>query len=523
MLLVVLLLASAAGTARPPMMTPYQQVLVGRIAARAANASAAATPALLEALGQARLRGNLSRCCPTVASLSAPELLARLEAEVRASEVVHAFEASTAHPSQAGCDVDLALLRNATHLPNLWELIYDGERAVRPLETWGGGPADAAETGLFGFRTFSPSVATAFDDIRLPTLRSEAAERPVYTAMNIRKVDAGIPMFGPISLVLNPAIVRPMAVLAPCDTGWYETSCNITWQKLYCGTYAKDGAGCNVTRHGGATALPGGCVIAEPGGCVPANGSSGQKPPSQNFWSGSVWSSPVDCSGSWLQFDRAPGTYAHFRHLLLSGATFWGGKRGEHGVSEYLARLLVRLFGDLGGNGTLVDSGDEFQYFEAETVGTLRFPESVKLVLGSFDDLFGSALGYELQTWCREQGWLLAWAVPPARGSSQAARLGRLLDPTVLSNTSSSIPPSVARGARGCFQQAWKERGNQSNWSGGTAWRELWVAMPGELRLSQPRAGSCVDDAQRLCVGASETGACVCYSPHAAGPSNAQW
>ena len=358
----------------------------------------------------------------------------------------------------------------------------------------------------------------------LPMVRSQAAERPVYTAVNLRKIGLGIPMFGQISLVLAPRVVKPMAVIAPCDTGWYETCCNITWQRRFCSTYSADAAGCNSTQRGGA--MPGGCGVPATGsGCVPTNMTAGQAPTLNGSGVGPSFNSfgaPVDCS-AWDEWDKAPGTYSDFRHIVLTGANFWGRRTGEHGVSEYLARLLVRLFGDLGGNGTLVDSGDEFQYFEAETVGTLRFPESVKLVLGSFDDLFGSALGYELQTWCREQGWLLAWAVPPARGSSQAARLGRLLDPTVLSNTSSSIPPSVARGARGCFQQAWKERGNQSNWSGGTAWRELWVAMPGELRLSQPRAGSCVDDAQRLCVGASETGACVCYSPHAAGPSNAQW
>ena len=67
-------------------------------------------------------------------------------------------------------------------------------------------------------------------DIVLPTLRSQAAERPVYTAVNLRKIGEGIPMFGQISLVLAPAIAKPMSVIAPFDTGWYETCCNSSWQ-----------------------------------------------------------------------------------------------------------------------------------------------------------------------------------------------------------------------------------------------------------------------------------------------------
>jgi hypothetical protein len=131
-------------------MTEYQRDLVRRAAARAAVASSAATPLLLAAFAEPRLRGNLSKCCPSVAGLTPEKLLARFEAEVAAAEVVHGFEASTATPTQAGCDVDLALLRNSSHLPNLWELIFDGQRQLLPLENWGGGPADAAEIAIGG-------------------------------------------------------------------------------------------------------------------------------------------------------------------------------------------------------------------------------------------------------------------------------------------------------------------------------------------------------------------------------------
>jgi len=51
-----------------------------------------------------------------------------------------------------------------------------------------------------------------------PLLAAQAAERPVYNAINFRRIALGIPMFGPIALVLRPSVVRPMAVLAPQDT-----------------------------------------------------------------------------------------------------------------------------------------------------------------------------------------------------------------------------------------------------------------------------------------------------------------
>ena len=78
--------------------------------------------------------------------------------------------------------------------------------------------------------------------------------------------------------------------------------------------------------------MPGGCVAVAGSGCMPTNRTAGQKPPTNR--SGPIsWSDPVDCS-SWSEYGRAPGTYSHFRHLVLAAAGFWGGKRGVHGPSE---------------------------------------------------------------------------------------------------------------------------------------------------------------------------------------------
>ena len=247
-------------------------------------------------------------------------------------------------------------------------------------------------------------------------VRSQAAERPVYTAVNLRKIGLGIPMFGQISLVLAPRVVKPMAVIAPCDTGWYETCCNITWQRRFCSTYSADAAGCNLTQRG--SAMPGGCVVPATGsGCVPANMTAGQAPTLNGSGVGPSFNSfgaPVDCS-AWDEWDKAPGTYSDFRHIVLTGANFWGRRRGEHGVSEYLARLLGRMFGDWSNGSSLlpIEGADEFGYWEAEAIGMLRFPESVKLVLGSFSALFGTAVGAQLREWCATHGWVLAWSDDP--------------------------------------------------------------------------------------------------------------
>ena len=75
----------------PPRTTPFQQSLHQRVDAAAAVASAAARGPLLELLAAPRFRAALSSCCPSIATETPAELLARFEAEFMLAELTHNF------------------------------------------------------------------------------------------------------------------------------------------------------------------------------------------------------------------------------------------------------------------------------------------------------------------------------------------------------------------------------------------------------------------------------------------------
>ena len=77
-----------------------------------------------------------------------------------------------------------------------------------------------AEPGLFGFKSFSNCTGPNHtrDDSSgdmpacLPATMDEAAQRPIYTVLNQRRVDLGCPMFGDILVVFATEFTRPMTV-----------------------------------------------------------------------------------------------------------------------------------------------------------------------------------------------------------------------------------------------------------------------------------------------------------------------
>jgi hypothetical protein len=80
--------------------------------------------------------------------------------------------------------------------------------------------SDVAEVNVFGF----PAFKVRGDPNAVPY--AEAVQRPIYTAVNTRKVDVGNPTFGPVSAIFAPGFVRNMTLIAPIDTGAWEGECN---------------------------------------------------------------------------------------------------------------------------------------------------------------------------------------------------------------------------------------------------------------------------------------------------------
>eukprot|EP01048_Picozoa_sp_COSAG05_P015580 COSAG05_NODE_1891_length_3884_cov_5.929450_1_plen_729_part_00 len=115
------------------------------------------------------------------------------------------------------------------------------EHRCRPTTPGGNGggnrhmrqATDVSEVGLFGFPPF-PDGAGDYNSQKLTF--AMASNRPIYAAMNHRKVDIGNPLFGTVSAIFAPSFVRNMTLIAPIDTGAWQGECNRsmyggnTWQ-----------------------------------------------------------------------------------------------------------------------------------------------------------------------------------------------------------------------------------------------------------------------------------------------------
>ena len=113
----------------------------------------------------------------------------------------------------------------------------------------------------------------------------EAQERPIYTALNTRQVDAGNPVFGEISVVFDSAYAKNATFFSIVDSGAWEGVCN---------------------------------------GTVPPE---------------SYWPGPLDCSQP-----VAPGTYGALHHVLLASELLW---KPANGVLSPIVSMLQRLYSEL--------------------------------------------------------------------------------------------------------------------------------------------------------------------------------
>ena len=150
LLLALLLLPGCSGhQPHPPSISTYQHHLLETVAAAAEPAAAAAMPELLAALDADSFRTALAECCPHIAQLAAPALLAELEAEFAVTEQVHNIRLPDGGGGPGGGDVTLALAKTLSWFPNLWELPFlSGHGGCDSMQ-------DNAEVELFGFRPFA--------------------------------------------------------------------------------------------------------------------------------------------------------------------------------------------------------------------------------------------------------------------------------------------------------------------------------------------------------------------------------
>ena len=154
------------------------------------------------------------------------------------------------------------------------------------------------------------------------------------------------------------------------------------------------------------------------------------------------------------------------------------------------------------------------------------------MLVGQFDQLFGTPTGRQLQALAIQNRWVLAWGLgawnssgwgghghghhghhwgPPSAPSQNYSFAGRVLDPTVLAASTAGHNVTTATATAAAWKAAWTAAASaRAANATGAVWLQQWRRLPAALRLAPVRAGEC--GSANACVGVGAGGHCVCYS-----------
>ena len=404
-LLTLYVVAAAAAVAPPPppYQTAAQAARYAQVARSAKIHSAAAKPTLIAYLARPSFVAELEICCPRLAVLSPTELLAKLSASIRSTEITHNVERIIGAPPgisiDEGSDFEASMYLQA----NLSILFFPNEWQVRALWQKDGlctlsndssvydDFEDYAETRVYGAKHF-PIPKKAHIGGRFCNLSfASATERPIYAAFNIFKVDAGNPIFGTLSFVFNRSYVAAQTIISPVDTGLLEMVCN---KSLPLGGHHTH------TGHCGAFNTSG------------SNGMSGVAWFSNSSESDTSHPSPVHL-----------GTLDDWHHLVIPSDIFWSGNSSvtphANAVTEPPQSMMAQMFSriDVGSNPRdaplqplrSISSNALNAYWESNVIGTIDFPAGVSFLVADFQ-IFGTEIGAQAKTMALRMERLLVWA-----------------------------------------------------------------------------------------------------------------
>jgi hypothetical protein len=308
--------------------------------------------------------------------------------------------------------------------------------------------------------------------------------------------------------------MQARTILTPVDTGCFEYWCNRSWDAIGCHHLTADT-----------------CTHAWSGRqCV-------WDPTTSTCWSQnqihasncSQWPAPEK-----QVLTTFAGTLADFDHLILPAVRWWNGSVLTN-WRENLVGQMARMF--LKWDQTLNVSGPGWSapaftpatsienFWEAEVLspqfGDTRPAGDVKLILGLFDELYGTEEGTQLRDLCRARGWALVWALGPADAAGSPAAPGwtngqpiypsneRWLDPTATGGAGHNLSLPV-HAATTVAAKAWAALSATHRTMSKV--REQWRMLQRQLPAFgvQPLYGlSCAD---LDCIGITAHGGdCVCY------------
>ena len=526
--------------------SPNQRAIVAAIRPRAVAASTRATPQLLRELDSRPFRTELGRQLAgtgeaALAAAQSQVLLERLRAEASASEMVHnlaiwSAEDPASERRCAPCDCGWACgsdTMNAPRTPvfdrpqldNLWMLgveMRPGNGSVYvPPDTIVGWlwAAETYELAGLGCDPFTSSVSGALPSgataAAFPASIAEAAERPVYTILDLKKVDVGAAEFGPIGLVFNTTQVSEATIFTPLDTGEWSYECNVTNQGRL-----------NTTR----------CCINRP---LVSSPDEPCELCATNAECCQAEHSFLNCS-AWAEFENAPGVAGHIDHILLAAARAWNDTitvdnfttlryNTAVNLASMLARSVATASNSENATGPQLLPHSNY-YIEANIFANPHYDSKrgdVLFVIAQFVWLFGTQRGREVQAWAVKWGLPIVWGLGPTGcyervnqtggacdpddpiGAEHAYRASsRFLDPVSCARATDSraaAAPSVAK----TFDRVWATASASrvaGTWNASVAWRELINATEQDLRVSPVSAGRC-DEGDAL--GVTTMGECV--------------
>jgi len=451
-----------------------------------------------------------------LADLPAPELLDRIREGMRGAELVHAFPCSPDNPRTREMSIDDWNLTSALHAgyyPNQRTMYFVGIQSLhRVFDGYRWSLEGSAETKLMGYPEFTARrrLPNSPFFVKWPASLEESYNRPIYSAGNYQRSSLPIPtLFGNIQVVFARKYVDPGLIIAASDTGW------------------------------------------KAGVCHPFLDLDLDSEKNRNdfkaFKGRKVWDNPKDnynCS-AWPFKTSALGVVEAADHLIIPNVYSAGPLLQKLNVSfeEALARQYARLLDD---DATSFDLtldplvpdhfGGSFSalfnnmYHEYNIGANVFFHDySIKLVLASFSELFGSIEGKRVQQWSIQNQWLLAWGLS-SDSSTVKSSTWRMLDPHVAGkiihnvNLAPRDAELLTKMDSQRFWDAWANvssiSANKPTWEVPFEWMHAaWDGLTSELEsdgalIRVPRTSQCSHisvDNPDACVGVTKRGDCVCY------------
>jgi len=321
------------------------------------------------------------------------------------------------------------------------------------------GYQDHAETYEYGLKPFQSRGA--------PSTLAEAAERPVYSLVNLNMIDMGSPIYGDVSAIFSNKYIADSTLLSPIDSGMYEMD----------------------------------CIDKE------------------DF----EWTPPHNCSA--VTAFKHLATLQHNKHLWLINKGFWNRLGLLHTA---LTRMETPWGRHAVPAGSFLNYFEGALLGQLQFPAAIRFligcfPALFGTDLGAKLQTWARSRGWALIWALGPNDKAIVGETADFNFDLMAGTLSfevnkRLIDPLVLSGTTAAASLPLGSNATDKFNQMWVEVAHLRNTTNVTnatmaqKIQEIGTLLP-QLPIRPLMAGDCSEQLKNAeCVGITLKGSCVCYA-----------